>query len=265
LADTFNELLFKIVLEKPQPLTALAPELDPYFVHLVEKAMAREPSERFQSAQEIQLALDEWARGAGLNATATGGYPAIEQRTGHGLNPHTPLENAPLGATPGTWSGTSTSAEPTFGKPKPSRASLVATFAAIVAVAGGSGTYMLLSGKSPPGAASATATSGVTEHPVNALPSALPAAPPETAKPSSEPEKPTIDLAPAPSAKSDAPTVAAKAPSAVKATSGTARTTAKVASTKAAAAVKAAPPAPPPAEVKNEGMTPSGRKIRQTL
>jgi serine/threonine-protein kinase len=262
LADTFNELLFKIVLEKPLPLNTLAPELDPYFVHLVEKAMAREPAERFQSAQEIQLALDEWARGAGVSANASGGYPAIEQRTGHGLNPLTPIENAPLGATPGTWSGTSTSAEPTFGRPKPSRASLVATFAAIVVIAGGSGTYMLLSGKSPADAASGTATSGVSDHPVAALPSALPAAASEPTKPSSEPATPTIDLAPAASAHSETPPVTAKATP----TKAVAPKTSKVATAKATTtSVKAAPAQPAPAPIRNEGTTPSGRKIRQTL
>src|SRR6478735_8578276 len=57
-ADTFNELLFKIVLEAAKPVEQVVPGLDPNFAALINKAMAREPSARFQSAQEFQLALE---------------------------------------------------------------------------------------------------------------------------------------------------------------------------------------------------------------
>src|SRR6187399_594316 len=43
LADTFNELLFKIVLEKPEPLGKVAPHVDPVLAGIVETTMAREP------------------------------------------------------------------------------------------------------------------------------------------------------------------------------------------------------------------------------
>ncbi len=56
-ADTFNELLFKIVLEQPRPVEELAPEIDAGFSAIVNKAMARDPASRFASAQDFQAAL----------------------------------------------------------------------------------------------------------------------------------------------------------------------------------------------------------------
>lgn len=61
-ADSFNQLMFKIVLsDVPQPLAA-APDLDPAFASIVSKAMARDPNHRFQSCEEFQHALREWKR-----------------------------------------------------------------------------------------------------------------------------------------------------------------------------------------------------------
>jgi serine/threonine protein kinase len=57
--DTFNELMFKIVLSNPRPLAQVAPGLDPQIVTLVERAMARDIAERFQSADDMIRALDE--------------------------------------------------------------------------------------------------------------------------------------------------------------------------------------------------------------
>src|SRR5262245_17344427 len=62
-ADTFNELLFKIVLEEPRPLEQIDPTIDAGFAAIVAKAMAREPALRFQSANEMQNALAMWGSG----------------------------------------------------------------------------------------------------------------------------------------------------------------------------------------------------------
>ncbi|MFT3773591.1 MAG: serine/threonine-protein kinase [Minicystis sp.] len=59
-AGTFNELIFRIVLESPPPLESFVPDVDPGFVAIVQKAMAREPGERFQSARELHDALAQW-------------------------------------------------------------------------------------------------------------------------------------------------------------------------------------------------------------
>jgi serine/threonine-protein kinase len=59
---TFNELMFKIVLSDPQPLSELVPDLDLGFGRLVLKGMSKEPEQRFQSAREFGDALDRWRK-----------------------------------------------------------------------------------------------------------------------------------------------------------------------------------------------------------
>ena len=49
--DNPNEVLFKVVLDDPPKLSELVPELDPRFIAIVEKAMARERDKRFQTAR----------------------------------------------------------------------------------------------------------------------------------------------------------------------------------------------------------------------
>ena len=58
-AETFNELMFKIVLEAPRPPETFVPDLDPGISAIVRKAMAREPADRYQTAAELQQALAE--------------------------------------------------------------------------------------------------------------------------------------------------------------------------------------------------------------
>src|SRR3978361_174403 len=75
-ADTFNELLFKIVLEEARPVQALVPDIDPGFAAIITKAMTREPSARFQSAKEFQQTLEHWAHNAGPELAAALRAPA---------------------------------------------------------------------------------------------------------------------------------------------------------------------------------------------
>ncbi len=63
-AETFNELLFKIVLETPPSLAEQVEGIDPSFVEIVDRAMAREPSARYQTAEEFQKALQRWLGGS---------------------------------------------------------------------------------------------------------------------------------------------------------------------------------------------------------
>jgi serine/threonine-protein kinase len=59
-AETFNDLMFQIALsDAPSPLS-IVPSLDPEFVWLIQRAMAREPEKRFQTVQEFSQALDGW-------------------------------------------------------------------------------------------------------------------------------------------------------------------------------------------------------------
>lgn len=59
-ADTFNDLLFKIVLEAAPPVTIHAPFLDPRFAAIVSKAMAREANDRYQTAEELADGIATW-------------------------------------------------------------------------------------------------------------------------------------------------------------------------------------------------------------
>src|SRR4051812_16814548 len=63
-AETFNELIFRIVLESPPPVESFVPNLDSAFTALIHKAMAREANERFQTAAEFRIAMLKWAEAA---------------------------------------------------------------------------------------------------------------------------------------------------------------------------------------------------------
>jgi len=65
-APNLNDLLFKIVLEEPTPIHEAAPDIDPSFAELVTIAMARDPENRFQTAEAFITALEQWAGQRGL-------------------------------------------------------------------------------------------------------------------------------------------------------------------------------------------------------
>lgn len=112
-AETFNELLFKIVLETPPPLAERVPGLDPDFVAIVERGMAREAAHRFQTAQEFQDALRSWLGGDYIAAgrTIAGGTPALDTTA---LRPGAPMNTPAAGVSPsavqpstqGAWANT---------------------------------------------------------------------------------------------------------------------------------------------------------------
>jgi serine/threonine-protein kinase len=117
-ADTFNELLFKIVLEEPQPLEKMNPNVDPGFAAIVTKAMARDPAHRFQSARDFQAALAQWAAGHGaelataLRVTKTAQTPLTASALSRTPSPGAPVGPGTVGmsalgtGTPGTWAQT---------------------------------------------------------------------------------------------------------------------------------------------------------------
>ncbi len=95
-AETFNELLFKIVLETPPPLEDQVEGIDPDFVNLVNRGMAREPEDRYQTAEEFQQALRTWLNGGRIPAaTMIAGTP---RQTGPTSAGELPMQ------TPGAWS-----------------------------------------------------------------------------------------------------------------------------------------------------------------
>ena len=75
-ANTFNELIFKIALSDPVPLTQRLPDLDPRFAAVVSRAMAREPNERYSTAAEMIQALDALGYGAFAGHSTGGGAHA---------------------------------------------------------------------------------------------------------------------------------------------------------------------------------------------
>ncbi len=95
-ASSFNELLFKIALEAPEPIEQIVPDINPAFVALVTRSMQRDPAARFQSAREFQEALANWhmtAPQAAAGAPATTALPQM---------PHIPGSNPGLmQSTPG--------------------------------------------------------------------------------------------------------------------------------------------------------------------
>ena len=68
-AETFNELLFRIVLESPPPAESFVPDLPPELAAIIRKSMAREPADRFQTAEEFKQALADWSAKAEAEAS----------------------------------------------------------------------------------------------------------------------------------------------------------------------------------------------------
>jgi serine/threonine-protein kinase len=66
-AESFNELLFQIVLGEITPLNVAAPTVDPGFSAIVMKAMARDPQDRYQSTADFRSAIEGWAALAGVS------------------------------------------------------------------------------------------------------------------------------------------------------------------------------------------------------
>jgi serine/threonine-protein kinase len=96
-AETFNELVFKIALENPEPAELIVPNLDPAFAQIMSKAMFRDVAGRFQTAREFQQAIHDWMMrnmtpqdfaaalgGGALLATAQRGLPAVQIPQGAG-------------------------------------------------------------------------------------------------------------------------------------------------------------------------------------
>jgi serine/threonine-protein kinase len=249
-AETFNELIFKIVLETPAPPQTHVPNLDPSFASIMQKAMAREQNDRFQSAQEFSDALQAWlGSGQGVAHVPLGTTPS-------GLRP-APAPVASLGQTPPPWANTPGAApgQTNTGAPAPKKGNPgvgIALAAVVVLGGGGALAFKLMSKSTPPEAPSVLAPAAVNTPAAAATPAPTPA---ETAK--TEPAK-----APDPT-----PTEAASA-SAKKPLPAAPAVPAKHLEKPGAAAPPppAVPsPAAPPAATPAAAPTATGRKIRTEL
>ncbi|MEO6599209.1 MAG: protein kinase [Polyangiaceae bacterium] len=159
-ADTFNELLFKIVLEEPRPIHQIVPEIDPGFAAIVNKAMARDPAVRFQTAKEFQQALEHWGTNSGPELANALRAPAprpgsIADGTGQFAR-QTP--NPALGSgTPGVWSQTGGVAAELPPRVKKSNAGLFAVLGVVaLLILGGGVVGVRMLGNSAPPAVAAT-------------------------------------------------------------------------------------------------------------
>jgi len=263
-AETFNELMFKIALEAPADAEQLLPGLDPRFGAIVRKAMAREPAQRYESAQQFAAAVAEWMQAAGVAMPA--GHASISQ-SGSGVL-HSPFANSSgghpvvLATTPNpggpldktTASGSGLSKTPSPPQPKKGNAAIAAVaIGVVVLAAAGIGVMQISKGKpalASPTAETATATATATV----ALPAATvtASAPPAAIAPSAMvivSSAPATSVAPAPSDAASSATSTHIA--AVHPMIGAAHPIAPVA-------------APPPAASANS-MTLKGRTIRTEL
>lgn len=138
--ETFNELLFKIVLEPVPPLSTHVPDIDEHFAAIVEKSMARDPAVRFQTAAEMKEALVGWLEGQPaapelLAGAATPVRPEMKSQIALDSNAGTIMQ------TNGAWVSTS----PNEGAVANSKRMMIAAAAGLVLVLGGVGIYAMKS------------------------------------------------------------------------------------------------------------------------
>lgn len=82
---SFNDLMFKIVLNELPNLSERAPNLDPSFARIVERALSKDTGLRYKSADEFLKALENWGNSA---STLVGGSAeaALNDTIGDGHN-----------------------------------------------------------------------------------------------------------------------------------------------------------------------------------
>lgn len=69
-AESLNELLFKIVLEDARPMTEVFPDVDPDFAAIVHNGLSRHLELRIASARDYQSAVAAWGRRQGRTSFA---------------------------------------------------------------------------------------------------------------------------------------------------------------------------------------------------
>jgi serine/threonine-protein kinase len=77
-AESMHGVLFKVMQEEPTPLAEAAPDVPPMLVQLVEKSLAKDPAERFQSAADLLAALRR-VRQAAASGRAHERVPDLER------------------------------------------------------------------------------------------------------------------------------------------------------------------------------------------
>lgn len=203
-AATFNQLMFKIVLSEVPVITSVVADIDPAYATIVSKAMARDPAHRFQSAEELIQALDEWTeRGSAVSLPPAAPLPGVVPAAAPVIveapaQPSAQAEEVPaapvaeparpaVARTGGTWETTRVS-EPSPAPPRRRAASAAVALGVlgVVSVLGaGVGAYTLWSRGEASGQTTAARPSAVVE-----APPASSAAPPPEAEIPPPPEEP---------------------------------------------------------------------------
>jgi serine/threonine-protein kinase len=246
-AETFNELLFKIVLEQPPPPQTYAPDLDPDFSTIIQRAMAREPQQRYQSCAEFKDALlayqaakqrggapaqaQQHAPNAGVGGTMMldqnlvgsaggaqqsplAGRPPMQsgQQSPSGQNwsaGASPAQGVVVGGPPNNTSTTNAwgNASGAPAIPKSNTGALIAVIAVAVVLGGGGVAAFMLRGGSKTNASGGDKTTEIV-----APPSATTAAQPSATAPVQPPAPPTAEATVAPTATASAVAAQDKTP-----------------------------------------------------
>lgn len=247
--STFNELMFKIVLAEPPQLKLMRPDLDPAFVAIVEKMMAREPDARYATSKEVMAALDAWSN-------AQLGVPVVAPTVVSAGPKVVPAASPPGGMSPATVGTGSTWA--TSQADQIPKKSLTPVFvlggAALVLLGGVALAVMKFSG--PDSEALKASTASATVPPLAASSAVAPAKAPEITEPKLPEKAEPVAL---PSAVASAP-----APATSSTTPGSDAAPAKVAATRAPAQPRATAKArEPAASSPPKSAGPSGTKARE--
>jgi tRNA A-37 threonylcarbamoyl transferase component Bud32 len=188
--DTFNELMFKIVLSNPRPLAQVAPNLDPRLIGLVERAMARDITLRFQSADDMIRALDAYFSGESAEPPPTVASP-VAASPGFGNAVAAGAPAAPGLPTGNTWAASHADIPKTSSAP-----AYIIAAAAVLLLAGGAFAAYQKFGTKPGSAEKPQATAAATTPaPEPVAPSAAPEA--STAAAPVDPPPPAATEAPA--------------------------------------------------------------------
>jgi len=220
--ETFNQLMFKIVLSDATPPHEMVPGLDRAFSSIVSKAMARDVGQRFQTAAEFAAAVTAWTEsGAEVapvlpprgNAAAAEGAARQAFASASGKNPipdglkrtggAAPPGNVPGGGrTGGSW------ATSHFNAPPPKTAVLIPAIIGGVLLAVGVGVVVTRGhGSSAAAAADSASTARSAGAPVSApvSPTVPSARPPEAEAAPATAKSPDVLPVPAASAANAAP------------------------------------------------------------
>jgi serine/threonine-protein kinase len=240
-AGTFNQLMFKIVLDAVPPPQSIVPDLDPAFASIVSKAMARDVTQRFQSTAELLHAIEAWSQTGQSVAVLTGEQASAAAHLPSGARGSmASISDANLPVvgqkTAGTWATSQPGAAPLASKKSASGTIAAALGVGLLVLGGGAYAAYTMHDKSLATANSAAAASSVVQ-PAQVAPASAPAE--ARVNPSA--------AAPTPAVESAAPVVASAAPAHSAQTPDVARAAAPVRAPVRAVARPAAKPARAPA------------------